>query len=204
MRQQAARDNHQPGRVFVEPMNDPATGQLSEARSMVQERVLQGPIRMTRCRMHDQPGRLVDDNQVLIFKLDLQRDRLRQTITNALKQRLHQHLLGPAHAILRPRSVPVKQHPPLLDPGLQAASRERRQQLGEHLIEPPPGVLGLQSQVLCLGFLQPSLLQSGSPKLGRRERINGLGWFCDSHGDSVYWRDCDADDVLGDYRQAST
>lgn len=222
MRKQAARHDHETSRVLIQPMDNSAARQLVEPRIMMQQGVLQCSVRMPRSRVHDQASWLIDDDQMLVLEDNLQRDRLRHTVAARLNQGLNLHLLSTMDAILRPRLAAIDQHPTLLDPDLQTAARECRQQLGEHLIKPASGVLRLQSQSLQAKLLRPSLIprswigsgisagissgasptgaQLTSFSSGHRNRLRGLGLFCDSHDDSVYWRDCDADDGLGDNR----
>lgn len=73
-------------------------------------------------------------------------------------------------------------------------------------------MLCLQAQLVDLGLLSPSppplingrsvIVHLTSVCLSRLsasqlERLRGLGLVCDSPDDSVYWRDCDAEDRLG-------
>ena len=61
-----ARHDQQAARVLVEAVHDAGARQRGEPGVECEQRVLQGPIRIAGARMHDQPGRLVDHEQVLV------------------------------------------------------------------------------------------------------------------------------------------
>jgi len=57
---------HKPGRVPVQSMHDPCSRHFSGSREVMQESVLNRPVRMSGGRVHDLPGRLVQDDQVFV------------------------------------------------------------------------------------------------------------------------------------------
>ena len=63
---------HKPGRVPVQSMHDPCPRHFSGSREVVQESVLDRPVRMSGSRVHDLPGRLVQDDQVFVSINDSQ------------------------------------------------------------------------------------------------------------------------------------
>jgi hypothetical protein len=72
-------DHQQPARIAVEAVDDPRsldTGDPAPGRSVAvgQEGVDQGVAGMARRRVDDQPGRLVEDEQVVVLVDDRQRD----------------------------------------------------------------------------------------------------------------------------------
>ena len=74
-------DDQQPRRVLVDPVDDARPGNAADPRkaaaAMMQQRVDQSAVRIARRRMDDQPGGLVDDQQMLILEDNPQRDVLR-------------------------------------------------------------------------------------------------------------------------------
>src|SRR5204863_7557803 len=76
--------------LLIETMND--TGSFLAADSgkggaMMEQRIHQCVLAMPGTGMNDQPGRFVDDEQVLVFKKNLQRNRL-GLIFSLLQRRL--------------------------------------------------------------------------------------------------------------------
>ena len=78
VRFERARDDHQAARVLVEPMHDARPRHLRELRVEVQQRVLQRAGRVAGAWMHDQPGGLVDHEDVAVLVDDVQLDLLRR------------------------------------------------------------------------------------------------------------------------------
>ena len=70
-------DDQKAGRVLVEPVDDarpPDPADAGEARAaMADQRIDQGAIGMARRRMDDEPGRLVDHDQMLVLVDDIKR-----------------------------------------------------------------------------------------------------------------------------------
>ena len=73
------RDDQQAGRVAIESMNDPGphTARVRQLLKMVSEGVRQRAGMDSRCRMDHKTGRLVYDDQRLVFVNDLDRYRFR-------------------------------------------------------------------------------------------------------------------------------
>ena len=74
-------DDQQPGRILVDPVHDPRPRHPADAAkppgAMVEQGVDQRAVEIARRRMDDHPGRLVDDQQMLVLEHDFQRDILR-------------------------------------------------------------------------------------------------------------------------------
>ena len=70
------RDCHKSGRVPVQPMHDPRPRHFGGRWKVVQESVLDRPVRMSGSRVHDLPGRLVQDDQIFVGINDNQRQVL--------------------------------------------------------------------------------------------------------------------------------
>ena len=60
------RYGHKSGRVSVQPMHNSRSRHFGGGWKMVQESVLDRPVRMSGSRVHDLPGRLVQDDQVFV------------------------------------------------------------------------------------------------------------------------------------------
>lgn len=60
------RYRHKSGRVPVQPMHDPRPRHFGGGWKVVQESVLDRPVWMSGSRVHDLPGRLVQDDQVFV------------------------------------------------------------------------------------------------------------------------------------------
>jgi hypothetical protein len=63
-----ARDDHEPGCVAVEPVHDPRPLGVVAAADRPRERVDERSRRVAGAGMHDEPGRLVDHEQVLVLE----------------------------------------------------------------------------------------------------------------------------------------
>ena len=71
-------DHHQPRRAAIEPVHDAGplfAADAAEIVDVVEQRVHQRAAGVARGRMHDHPGRLVDDDQIVILVDDRQRQR---------------------------------------------------------------------------------------------------------------------------------
>ena len=79
VRRQRLRDDQEAARVLVEPMHDAGARHARELRRVMQQRVEQRAVAVAGARMHDEPGRLVDDEERVVLGNDRQRDRLGQT-----------------------------------------------------------------------------------------------------------------------------
>ena len=102
-------DDDQAARLLVEPMDDPGSadaGDRAEGLAAIarttQEGVHEGARSVPGRRMHDEPGRLVDDQHVVVLVGDDERDRLRD---ERLIRRRAEHdadPLSPGEAVARP------------------------------------------------------------------------------------------------------
>ncbi len=80
MRGVGLRRDDQPARILVEPVHDARPPHAADPRqavaAMVDQRVDQRSGPVAGAGMHDEAGRLVDDDQVLVLEDDCERDRL--------------------------------------------------------------------------------------------------------------------------------
>src|SRR5581483_1751721 len=72
----ALGDDQEPRRAAIEAMDDPGAPGVLAAGGTAVERLREGPRPMTASGMHDQAGRLVDDEQVGILEGDPELDSL--------------------------------------------------------------------------------------------------------------------------------
>jgi hypothetical protein len=74
-------DHQQPRCILVDAVDDARSGDPADPRqaraAMVEQRVDQSPVEISRRRVNDQPGGLVDHEQMFVFEHDPQRDILR-------------------------------------------------------------------------------------------------------------------------------
>ena len=67
VRLQRARDHAETGRILVQPVHDACPRYADLRREPIQQPIEQGTTAISRCRVHDQTRRLVDDEQVLVL-----------------------------------------------------------------------------------------------------------------------------------------
>ena len=95
--------DQQPARVLVEPVHDARPPHAADAgqavAAMGDERVDQRAALMPGGRMHDEPGRLVDDDEVVVLVDDRERDRLAPPARPAPPAARRARCALPAHAL---------------------------------------------------------------------------------------------------------
>jgi hypothetical protein len=73
--------DHQPARILIKAMNDTWPSNAADSHqaraAMVNQGIDQCPVEVSRGRVDNQPGRLVDDDQMPVLEPNIQRDRLR-------------------------------------------------------------------------------------------------------------------------------
>ena len=94
MRFERASDDHQSARVLVEPMHDARPRHLRQLRVQMQQCVLQGAGRVAGAWMNDQPGGLVEHEDVAVLVDDVQLDLLRLDPGGLLDHCGHANLLA--------------------------------------------------------------------------------------------------------------
>lgn len=121
---------------------------------MVQQRVDQRAVEVPCGGMNDQPGRLVDDDQMLVFERDPERDILRLV----MRRRGIGH--GDGEGLARRRlarrladELPVARDLAARDQHLQPLARQRGNSVRQRAIEPPP-----------VGGRRDRCLNDGSPR----------------------------------------
>ena len=107
--------------------------------AMREQRVDQGAVGVSRRRMDDEAGGLVDDDQMCILKADIERQRLRGGCWVLRLGEEYDEILArpdPQRRIARRRSVVGD--PPLLDQPLEPGARQCRQMQRQHPVEAHP------------------------------------------------------------------
>src|SRR5215471_1453563 len=91
--------------------------------------------------MNCHAGWLVDDDQVVVFVENLQRNRLRPRL-DPLQWRLsHFNLVAGSHKVARSRGRAIKTNETGADQLLNPRARQFRKRLGQKKIQPHPGML---------------------------------------------------------------
>jgi hypothetical protein len=78
----ALRDDEQAGGVAIEPVDESRAQQIAGKTcvDVCQQRVDQRPARRAVCWMRDHSGSFIDDEQVVVFVNDVERNRLRAAL----------------------------------------------------------------------------------------------------------------------------
>ena len=70
--------DHDSRRIFIQSMNDARADDAIDAGqfplTVVEQGIDQGPVIVSGCRMNDHPARLIDDDDILIFINDIERN----------------------------------------------------------------------------------------------------------------------------------
>ena len=101
----------------------------------MQQRVLQGAIRIACGRMHHQAGRFIHYQQIIILIHQFHGDRLRRTGYLGLKNGTQQQMLAGEHPVPWPPRSSIDQHPALANPLLQAAAGIVAEHHRQHLVQ---------------------------------------------------------------------
>ena len=139
VRAQRARDHHQARGVLVEPMHNAAARDLGELGIVMQQRVLQRSVRVAGPRMNDQSGWLIDHDHIGVFVADVERDVLCHRADLAFHAHAECDRLAAMDNSARRHCRAIEQRRTGLDPRGQPRARIVREQLGQGLVEAPPG-----------------------------------------------------------------
>ena len=142
-------DDQQPGRILVDPVDDPRPRHPADAAeppgAMVEQGIDQSAVEIARRGMDDHARRLVDDQQMIVLEDDLERDVLRLVMR---RLRLGDGDLdrSPASAFTAGSRTGAPCGPrtaAAADQRLQPLARQGRHGGGQRPVEPPAGgVLG--------------------------------------------------------------
>lgn len=135
--------NHQQSRsILVKPVYDTGAWNVHERGAMVEQGVLHGGIRIAGARVDHQSRRLVDDQQSVILKHDLERNLLRREVDFGFDLGPQRPGLAPRNNVPGPRLAPVQLYLSRFNPLLYSRTRISRQQAGKHLIKPLSRIFG--------------------------------------------------------------
>jgi hypothetical protein len=123
LRGQRLRDDHQSGRVLVEPMDDPARGTPASRGSCASSPFSNVPPQLPLPGMDDHAGGLVDDDQRRVLEHDRQRHRLGDERVSGSGPHAEQHRLAPADLARCLGARAVDADAPIGQPCLQPAAR---------------------------------------------------------------------------------
>lgn len=130
--------HHHPRGVLVETMDDAGPEFATDAGEIVtvmEESVDQGPLTVTRRRMNDQSGRLVDDDEMRVFVKNLQRQFLGHHFRGAHGGEGDADRFSPLQLLPDLGGLAVDENLLLLDQAFQLGARQFRQLLGEKEIK---------------------------------------------------------------------
>ena len=140
-------------------MNNACPWQCLELRRVVQQAVHQGARDIARSRVHDQPRRLVDDQQLRIFKHDIEGDGFGLARNGRLGDRVQLNRLAAVNSVLGPTLLAIDQHGAVQQPALEAATGKIGKHLCQCLVQTQTGKL-IRDRFLLLAFIHgwaPSL-----------------------------------------------
>lgn len=144
------RDDKNAARFFVEPMDDSRTFFAADAGKIFavgEERVHQGVLLMPGARMNHEARRLVQDEKIVVFKKNIERDGLRLRIDLRYFRFAHFDDHSRAHQIARSRRFSVHRHEVFANEGLKSGPRKGGERLGKKAIQPLAGVCALDFEL---------------------------------------------------------
>ena len=113
---------------------------------MAEQCVDQSVLPMTSARMNNEPSRLIDDNDVLVFEKNIERNRFRLIVDLFERWLAEVNFIAIADEIARPRGGPVEPHESSTDQLLESRARISCQLTGEKAIETKPRIFFLRYQ----------------------------------------------------------
>ncbi|MCW0424878.1 hypothetical protein NB713_002821 [Xanthomonas sacchari] len=139
VRLQGPRHHHGAAGVLVQAVHDAGARQRRQPRIAVQQGIDQGAAGIAGARVHHQPGRLVQHDDLVVLVQHLQRDVLGQGVGLGVQHRVQAGDLAAAQRIARPRRGAVEQGVAGFDPFGQARTRVFGEQFGQHRVEAATG-----------------------------------------------------------------
>ncbi len=120
--------HHQPSGLLIEPMDDASARQGGQGGVMMEERILEGAVWIACCRMDDQTGRFIDDQEMGVLIDDVEVDRLRTRTIKRYQLGLDTDRFTAKDPVAAAVGATIDQDLSRLDPALEMASRKLRQQ----------------------------------------------------------------------------
>ena len=141
MRAVVLGDDEQARRILVEPVDDAGPLDPADARQAVaamgDERIHERAGFVTGGRMHHEPGRLVDDDEVIVLVDDVERDRFAQWLGRDGRGKVEQHRCPSGKLLVRIEGGgAVHGHSPVPDQRLEAAARKIAPRRCQRPVEP--------------------------------------------------------------------
>ena len=136
-------DHHHAGGVLVQPVHDAGPAFAADAgqgvAAMGQQRVDEGAVQVARRRMHDQPSRLVEHDQVAVLIQYGKVDRLRLGLCRHRRGWIEPVDGAGPHRVGRlAHHMVAAPYPPLVDQRLDAGARHRADGVREEPVHPQP------------------------------------------------------------------
>jgi hypothetical protein len=127
--------HQQAGRILIQSMHDSGARHSGKRGGMMQQGILQGAIAVPRRRMHNQSGRFIDHEELVVFEDQVECDGLGEAVSARLNQRIEMNDLAGPDLVAGATGHPVDANLTTVDPMLQTAAREFRHGSRQHLIE---------------------------------------------------------------------
>lgn len=181
LRLQGLGHDHQAGGVFVQAMDNASARYVDDIRHMVQQGVEQCATGMPGSRVHDQPGRLVDHHDLVVFVDDVQLDVFGDPLALGLLLGLKCKHGATMDGVSRAHDGTIDRQAALFDPRSKPRTRVLGEQLGGDLVEALTAQFG---RYLCA-----KLNDLGHARFGGRtafgfgcELVVKYGFFCPGVG----------------------
>lgn len=181
LRLQGLGHHHQTGGVLVQTVNDTGARHVDDVWHVVQQRIEQRTTGMPGGRVHNQPGRLVDHQDVVVFVDDIQFDILCDPLTLGLLLGLQDKLRATMDGVPWAHDRAIDRQAALFDPRSKPRTRILGEQLGGDLVEALAAQFGRD---LCA-----KLNDLGHARFGGRtafgfgcELVVKYGFFCPGVG----------------------
>src|ERR671922_489407 len=133
-----ASDDEQSRRVAVEPVDDSRAFLVSAGGAVGEDAVDQGAGRMAGRRVDDDAGRLVDDQQLVVFVRDPELDLLGRELRSGFGRFVFD-LLPTSEPTALGRRLAVNRHTAGLEQPFRGCAGSDLRQVGEEPVEPQPG-----------------------------------------------------------------
>ena len=120
----AAGDDEQAGGVAVEPVHDAGTTLVAAGDAPLEQPVHEGAVLVARRRVHDDAGRLVDDEEPVVLVDDGERDLLGDELRLAGRRLVDLDALAGTHLVVLGARDAVDARPALGEQALRLRARE--------------------------------------------------------------------------------
>ena len=135
VRFQGLGHHHQAGGVLVQAVHDAGARHIGQMRHVVQQRIEQGAVLVAGGGVNHQAGRLVDDQDMVIFIDDVQLDVLGDPFTLGLQRDVQFQARAGVDNVARTQHGAIDLETAVLDPASQAGTGVIGEELGGDLVE---------------------------------------------------------------------